>query len=273
MARSLSLLLLLSLAAACAHGAGAIPAVPDAPPADPSAAPPADPLAAPPADPSAAPAVPAEAAPQLSVHGERARAVVIPRRAEARAPASGARAAPPEEPGQGTEDAVRGRLVRSARRYLGRRFAGDCSGFVLRVFADAHVALPPLRPESTLSEALYRALSPVSRPRPGDLAFFHGTRRPDRSRAARRRFTHVALVERVDGERVTLIHRGSRGVRRLTMNLDRPHDSRENGMVRRRRARDRPGTRYLAGELFAGYASALQDEAVASTELPRSLLE
>jgi len=253
MARSLAILFLLSIATACAHGAGA--GDHDAPPA--------------------APAVPVEgqSTSQPAIGAEQAPAPAAPPRAEAAAPEPGAPVPPIAQPGPAPQDPERERLVRAARRYLGRRFAGDCSRFVLRAFSEARVALPVLRPERTMSESLYRALSPVSRPLPGDLAFFHETRRPDRSGRTPRRFTHVALVERVDGARVTLIHRESRGIRRLAMNLQRPHDKRENGMVRSRRAKDRPGTRYLAGELFAGYASALQGDAVASAELVLNVLE
>ena len=253
MARSLLLLFLLSIATACAHGAGASARDHETPPA-------------------AAPA-PAEGQSTSPPAIEQAPAPVAPPRAETAAPEPGAPVPRIAHPGPAPQDPERERLIRAARRYLGRRFAGDCSRFVLRVFAEARVPLPALRPERTMSESLYRALSPVSRPLPGDLAFFHETRRPDRSGRTPRRFTHVALVERVDGARVTLIHRESRGIRRLAMNIERPHDKRENGMVRSRRARDRPGTRYLAGELFAGYASALQGDAVASAELVLNVLE
>ncbi|OFX20900.1 MAG: hypothetical protein A2V77_24645 [Anaeromyxobacter sp. RBG_16_69_14] len=127
---------------------------------------------------------------------------------------------------------------------------------MLRVFTEARVALPaPLAPGRTLSESLYRSLSPVTRPRPGDLAFFHGTRRQDRAGRAPGRFTHVALVEAATGPRVTLIHRGSRGIRRLAMTPERPHDRRENSVVRRRGAGEGPRVPSLAGELFAGYAT------------------
>lgn len=53
------------------------------------------------------------------------------------------------------------------------------------------------------------------------------------------------------------------------MNLERPHDRSENGMVRRHRAGDRPGQRYLSAELFAGYATALGQEL--PSPVPRDL--
>jgi hypothetical protein len=44
------------------------------------------------------------------------------------------------------------------------------------------------------------------------------------------------------------------------MNLARPSDPDENGALRRHRLGDSPKQRYLASELFAGFASALGGE-------------
>ncbi len=148
--------------------------------------------------------------------------------------------------------AARRRVVERAREHVGGRFRGDCSAFVRRVYAEAGVRLAPA-PAPSASDGLYRALAPVRRPRPGDLAFF----RPTTRRASGGRITHVALVEAVDGERVTLIHRGSRGIARVRMNLARRHDRRENDPLRRRGAGPARDVPVLSGELVAGYASAL----------------
>lgn len=153
----------------------------------------------------------------------------------------------------------RERVLQAARRRLGHFFGGDCSAFVRRSYAEAGLALPAL-PARSASEALYRSLHPVRGPRPGDLAFFHGSFDRNRDGRGRDRFTHVALVEAVDGAVVELIHRSSRGIQRLRMNLARPHDPSENGYLRQRRAGDRPGVRYLSGELFAGFAAAFPPE-------------
>ena len=98
---------------------------------------------------------------------------------------------------------------------------------------------------------------PVPAPQPGDLAYFRRTRRSDRGGKGRDRLTHVAIIEAVDGPSVILIHRASRGIRRLAMNLARPHDPDENGIVRRRWGGDKRRVPSLAGELFAGYGTAL----------------
>ncbi len=186
----------------------------------------------------------------------RAAAEAKPRAAPAEAPSGQRAARQGAATTRPTHDHLRERVVGAARRHVGKSFAGDCSGFVLRVFAEARVALPaPLAPGRTMSESLYRSLSPVARARPGDLAFFHGTRREDRAGRAPGRFTHVALVEAANGPRVTLIHRGSHGIRRLAMNPERPHDRRENSVVRRRGDDEGARVPSLAGELFAGYAT------------------
>lgn len=161
-------------------------------------------------------------------------------------------------------DESRARLVEAARRHLGRRFAGDCSRFIERVFSEAEVVLPPLATARSRSEALFRSLQPVSVPRPGDLAFFHATYNRDRRGTQRNRFTHVAMIEVVDGDRLLLIHRGRRGVRRFAMNLLRPHDPSENDRLRPRHPGDRSDRPVLAGELFAGFASVFEQEAATS---------
>jgi len=159
-------------------------------------------------------------------------------------------AAPPADGGGGP----RARAVAFARRHLGERWREDCSGFVLSALRDAGVR-PRLGPGRSRSESLRRASRPVEIPRPGDLAFFHHTYDRNRDGRANDPYTHVALVEAVDGERVTLLHRGSRGIERVRMDLRRPSDPAANDPVRARRRRDPRGLRVLSGELFAGYGA------------------
>lgn len=168
-----------------------------------------------------------------------------------------AAAEPSSVPGAAAQADARERLIRAARKHLGRRFAGDCSAFVRRVFAEARVVLPELRAARTMTESLYRSMWPVAKPAPGDLAYFRRTRRHDRGGKDRYGLSHVAIVEAVDGARVTMIHRSSRGIRRLEMNLDHPHDRDENDVLRRPRPADGRSLPSLASELFVGYATAL----------------
>jgi hypothetical protein len=152
-------------------------------------------------------------------------------------------------------------LVRaSAARRVGHPFRGDCSGFVLRAYRDAGVRVEMRGRARSRSEALFRASVPVDSPRPGDLAFFHDTYDRNRDRRPGDRFTHVALVEAVDGSSVVLVHRGTRGVERLRMDLSRPSDRGANDRLRVERPADAPGTRYLSGQLFAAYGQLLGGE-------------
>ena len=171
--------------------------------------------------------------------------------AAALALAAGARADGAREDG---EETPRDRAVAAARSRLGERFRGDCSAFVIAAWRGAGI-VPLLGGGRSRSESLSRGSRRVELPRPGDLAFFHDTYDRNHDGRANDRFTHVALVEEVDGERVTLLHRGARGIERIHMDLVHPSDPDENDPVRVLRRRDAPGTRVLAGELFAGYGA------------------
>ncbi len=149
---------------------------------------------------------------------------------------------------------IRGRAVAAARRHLGRPYRDDCSGFVMAVYRAAGVRVR-LAPARSRSESLFRASRRVEAPRPGDLAFFHHTYDRNRDGRADDRYTHVALVEAVHGPAVVLLHRSSRGIERIRMNLTHPSDRDLNDPVRALRRGEDPATRTLAGELFAGYGA------------------
>jgi hypothetical protein len=156
--------------------------------------------------------------------------------------------AAPERPG------LRERIVSAARDLLGRPFRGDCSGFVLSLLRKVGVAaaLPPAR---SRSESLYLGGERVDAPRPGDLAFFHDTYDRNHDGRLNDRWTHVALVEKVEGGLVWLVHRGIHGVERFRMDLARPSDRSTNDRLRIPKQGDPPGTRHLAGELFSGFGA------------------
>jgi len=153
---------------------------------------------------------------------------------------------------------ARQRIVERAERYVGRPFAGDCSAFVRRVLREAGVLLPPLPSATSMSESLHLVSRPVRAPQAGDMVFFHDTYDRNRDGRLGDRWTHVALVEEVDGDRVWIVHRGGRGIVRLRMNLALPHDAAENDPVRAQRRGDPPGTRYLTAELFAAFGAVLE---------------
>jgi hypothetical protein len=151
-------------------------------------------------------------------------------------------------------ESARGAIVAAARRQLGHRFQGDCSGFVLSLLRTAGVVVP-LRPARSRSESLFLASRRVRTPRPGDLVFFHDTYDRNRDGRANDPYTHVAVVESVAGDGVLLVHRGSRGVERVRMDLARPSDRAFNDPVRQLRRSERRSLRVLAGDLFAGYGA------------------
>jgi hypothetical protein len=161
-------------------------------------------------------------------------------------------AQPPEDPARA---ALREAVLAHARRSLGKRPRLDCSGYVLAAYRAAGLVVK-LGPSRTRSEALRAASRPVEAPLPGDLAFFRDTYDRDRDGRVDDGITHVALVEAVDGARVTLLHRGGR-VQRMRMDLAAPADPDQNDPVRIRRRRDVPGTRYLAGQLFVAFGALL----------------
>jgi hypothetical protein len=178
--------------------------------------------------------------------------------------------APDESPSaddQSVSRAPRQRLLEAARSHLGKRFRGDCSTFVRRVYAEAGLRFEPMT-AGTGSEAVLLAMQPVERPRPGDVAFFRDTYGWPRGPGKGRRLTHVAVVEEVDGTTVTLIHRGHRGIARITLDLARPHDKSVNSQIRIRHRNDRKGLEYLSGELLTGFA--VHREIVALEEVPVS---
>jgi hypothetical protein len=180
----------------------------------------------------------------------------------ARAPAAPSAALRPEASpptSQRASEKARARVVAAARRHVGAPFRGDCSGLVRRVYAEAGVTLVPAPGARSGTEAIVRRLARPPRPRRGDLAYFHRTHDRDPPGRGRNLFTHVAIVESVDGPRVTLVHRSSTGVERLKMNLARPGDPGSNGALRRRKAGDPPTQRYLASQLLAGFASPFRD--------------
>ena len=139
------------------------------------------------------------------------------------------RAEPPEA---AAPAGVRGRIVEIARRYVGRPFRGDCSGYVTRVLREAEVSLPPLPPGRSMSESLHLASREVDRPEPGDLVFFHDTYDRNRDGKLGDKWTHVALVEAVEGDRIS-----DPPPRRQA---DCPHRDGPEPAGRRRRQRPRP---------------------------------
>ena len=205
-----------------------------------------------------------EAPPVLVPEPERA--VPVP---EERAPD------PSGEAGEAERSRVAAAIVERAVQLLGMRHLGgvdrsvpdDCSGFVRIAYGKGGIDLTSLgflSGENAVSafyrRAQLRGALHDHRPQAGDLAFFRETY--DRNRDGRRNdgMTHVAIVESVDAQgTITFIHRGAKGIARSRMNLTYPRSRRagQDGPVLNDflRAASRGQRAWLAGELFAGFAS------------------
>jgi hypothetical protein len=132
------------------------------------------------------------------------------------------------------------------------------------VFRNAGLGLPQgVSARGSAAESLANAIPSRLhlKPRPGDLAFFHDTYDRNHDGELGDPFSHVAIVESAETSgRATLIHFGSHGVKRIVLDTSRPtvHRIAEfvvNDFLRIRRSGDPPGTRYLAGELLAGFGT------------------
>ena len=139
----------------------------------------------------------------------------------------------------------------------GERFRADCSGFVAAVYSGAG------RPVDGSSRDLFERAQELGllhhrkQPEVGDIAFFDDSY--DRDGDGRRNdpLTHVAVVEAVaDDGTVVLVHYGSKGVARITMDLREPQTHYdEAGVLRNSILRtDGKGAR-LTGELFRAWGS------------------
>lgn len=165
-------------------------------------------------------------------------------------------------------------VAEAARHWLDHRprgFRDDCSGFVMASLDRAGL---PLAGNTASFWELAREHGAVHRhkePRVGDLAFFDDTYDRNGNGRLDDELSHIAVVIDVakDGT-VLMAHSGtSRGRTTLTMNLHHP-DVRHaedgavlNDYLRAKRSGDPKGTRYLAGELWRGFAT-LDPDAVAS---------
>lgn len=103
----------------------------------------------------------------------------------------------------------------------------------------------------------------LAAPRAGDLVLFHDTRDANGNRKIDDRFTDCGVVTDVQGFRVRFVYLHPRSGRVTVgaLNLRQPNRRRlsgatiQNTFLRVRRRVDPPRTRYLAGQLLAGFAT------------------
>ena len=157
----------------------------------------------------------------------------------------------------------------------GRRYAANCSDFVRAVYSIEGVDLYhwPSRPRGFGGVRSLYGLSQQSGglhfrkiPEVGDLVFFHHTYDSNKNNQIDDFLSHVGVVEKLDGDgTVTYVDRSGGRVRRGQLNLHRPNLWRDphslkrlNSYLRGRKKTDPAGTRYLAGDLFAGFGTLLR---------------
>jgi len=155
----------------------------------------------------------------------------------------------------------------AAKHYLKNRppsaYRADCSGFVDAVYARAGMDIQgntrSYWAEARSAGAIHKRKSPA----PGDLVFFDNTYDRDKDGRLDDELTHVGVVLDVDSQgTIRVAHDGtSKGRTILFMNLRNPSVASDNNgnvlnsYLRRRTSGDRAGTKYLAGELFRGFAT------------------
>ena len=182
-----------------------------------------------------------------------------------------ARKAPVARPARGVGERIAARASRlvgvSSLKQVDRTMPDDCTGVARIAYGSAGIEVMPRdgRKGDNGVTHIYRHATRLGavhkgKPKPGDLVFFRETY--DRDRDGRRDdgLTHVGIVERVESNgTIHFVHRGSKGVARVRMNLRRPttYRERKGGEVVNDylRAASRKHRAYVTGELFAGFAS------------------
>lgn len=155
---------------------------------------------------------------------------------------------------------ARGFVGDSAIRLGGETYRYDCSGLVE---ASLEGGRCPYKGSSAMlwDEAQRLGVDHRRRiPSPGDIAFFDNTYDRDANGRLDDDLSHVAVVESVDrAGTITLVHVGSKGVVRFRMNLRNDH---LNDPLRAKKPNDPPATKYLANQLWRGFASFYKEPAL-----------
>jgi hypothetical protein len=165
--------------------------------------------------------------------------------------------------------AFREQVLAASQYYLDNvPFRDDCSGYVCAVYAKVGIPIDGSVKQIWDRAQEAGAIHHRKIPNPGDIAFFDNTYDANHNRKLDDFFSHMALVLQVyDDGTILLAHGGSsHGRTTLLMNLQEPdvhrrEDGREvNDYLRRATKRDRRGTKYLASQLWRGFATVKPDE-------------
>ena len=164
--------------------------------------------------------------------------------------------------GQPKADALGTSISEIAESYLQNRprlTMEACNGLVQDILADAGIRMKG-RVDSLWEQSRNRGWTHQRKvPRPGDLVFWHRTYDRNRNGRVDDRFTHIGVVIRVDQDHtIHMVHRSSKGIRPVRMNLHHP-DTYRNGdtVYNDYLAANGYGKKdeRLSGQLFAGFAT------------------
>lgn len=134
-----------------------------------------------------------------------------------------------------------------------------CNGLVLDILSNAGITMKG-RVDSLWAQSRSNGWTHHRKtPRPGDLVFWHRTYDRNRNGKIDDSFTHIGVVISVDAQQTALIvHRGSKGIRPLRMNLHHPDTYKQGDTVFNdflaASGYGRKDER-LSGQLFAGFAT------------------
>lgn len=188
-------------------------------------------------------------------------AMVLPPAAESEAPV---RAAMTSEEATG----VRAEVLEGAQRVVGIRDDFDGGTFIAHVLKVSGVELPVEYGDNYLRD-VYKHLKAKGlaydgeAPSPGDLVFFHNTEDKNGDGRNNDWYSLCGVVKGLDDSGSVVLIAVVRGeVQELVMNLGRPEVRRDerssaylNSFLRTKSLSDPEYTQYLAGELYAGFAS------------------
>lgn len=168
-------------------------------------------------------------------------------------------------------------VVQFARSVIGKRvisesgktYPNNCMGVVLYSYSKVGINFSY---DNLLSdvESLYEYVLTHGKifkkrlPNPGDIVFFHNTYDKNRDGRFNDKLTHVGIIEKIDEDgTIWFIHRTSKGIIRDALNLYKSNVYTDekgklyNSYIRQKKANDRKNTKYLAGQLFAGFGTIL----------------
>lgn len=167
----------------------------------------------------------------------------------------------PEADGREVAEAAAWYIGKSTLSCAGENYRYDCSGFVDAAHARAGIDLGH---KNTAALWVLGEKLDVDHREPvvGDAVFFDNTYDRDGDGRLDDELSHVAIVETIDDDgTMTLVHKGSKGVVRISMNLQHPEEALSpdgktwNSWLRARKRSDPRGTQYLTGQLYRGSAS------------------